>query len=168
MKGTNVECPGCKVLLPNQGLGLDERYNAIGECVSLYGELTAYTIMKQDITFIHQLVVDAYAAQHVGKTTKNITTVYSLVGLYLVNEHRFSGRQVQQAHMKLSKYRIKWPYFEPPKHTCDIHVFRIMNTDEGDQRDEMIKKWSEGVWMSWEHKHEWVRNICREYELLLD
>ena len=112
---TNVECPGCKAILPNQNLGLDEHYNACGECVKLYGDLSAYNMEKQDITFIHQLVVDTYAAQHVGRTTKNIRTVYSLVGLYLVNEHEFTGRQVQQAHMKLSKHGIDWPNLAPPK-----------------------------------------------------
>lgn len=79
----DVECPGCGLKLPNQNLDPDGRYNASGECFALYGELTAYNMMRANLTFIHQLAVDAYGAQHAGSTTKTIRTAFSLIGLCL-------------------------------------------------------------------------------------
>jgi hypothetical protein len=46
--------------------------------------------------------------------------VFSLVGLCLFIEHRFTGRQVQVAHMNLSKQSIKRPQLVPPIQAWDI------------------------------------------------
>jgi hypothetical protein len=51
-----VECPGCGLKLPNQQAALPHSYNASGECYQKYMELSCYTIGKQDINFIHQLM----------------------------------------------------------------------------------------------------------------
>ncbi|EES72924.1 hypothetical protein ACL02P_12455 [Paenibacillus sp. MB22_1] len=48
---------------------------------------------------------------------------------------------MQEAHMKLAKHGIKWSSLEPPKHSGELNVSLILNADEGNPRDEMIKKW---------------------------
>ena len=48
-----------------------------------YDRLCAYTLNRGDAAFIHQHVVDAFAAQHAGGHTKAITITFALVGLYL-------------------------------------------------------------------------------------
>jgi len=154
--------------LSDRGLGLDERYHAVRECVELYEELTAYNIMKQDLFFIHQLAVDAYAAQHVGGNMKNITAVFALVGLYLFNEYGYTGRQVQLAHMQLARNRIEWPALAPPEHPWAMNVQDVLAAPEGDERDERLKQWSASVWANWRHQHDWIRSICREHRLVTD
>jgi hypothetical protein len=123
------ECPGCKLTLPTHNLAAHDRFNATGECWELYGELSIYNLERAELTFIHQLAVDAYGAQHSGGVTKNITTVFSLVGLYLFNEHGFTGRQVQIAHMNLSKQSIKWPLLVPPNQYWDMNVQDVLMAD---------------------------------------
>ncbi len=71
----------------------------------LFHELMYYTLAHPDPAFIHQNVVDAYAAQTAGSETKNITIVFALVGLYLSVEKDLTGRQVQKVHMQLAKRR---------------------------------------------------------------
>jgi len=61
------DCPGCGVRLPVSEAQPDGRYNASAECLRLYGELTAYTLTRGDVEFIHQLAVDAYCAQHIAR-----------------------------------------------------------------------------------------------------
>ena len=70
--------------------------------------------LSRDKEFIHQLVVDSYAAQHSGPKVKPISTVFALIGLYLTFEHGYTGKEVQRAHMEIAKTRRLWPRFNPP------------------------------------------------------
>jgi hypothetical protein len=90
-----VICPGCGVQLYSDNDNLDKDFNASLACLGLMFELSYYTLSLQDNYFIHQLIVDAYAAQHSGKDVKTITTAFALGGLFLVNERTYTGKQVQ-------------------------------------------------------------------------
>lgn len=68
-----------------------------------YHELQCYTLAHGDVEFIHQHVVDVWAAQHADETTKPIGLAFALVGLYLHVERGVSGRQVQRVHMALAR-----------------------------------------------------------------
>ena len=46
-----------------------------------YDELQCYTLARGDLAFIHQHVVDAWAAQHADERTKPIGLTFALVGL---------------------------------------------------------------------------------------
>ena len=80
-----------------------------------YNELCCYTLAHGDRSFIHQHVVDAYAAQTADDRTKPIGLAFALIGLYLHVEKHFSGREVQRAHMLLAKHRRVWPSFPLPR-----------------------------------------------------
>ena len=69
-----IICPGCGLSLNSNDLTLDSIYNASCACRKLYDELSAFTLSIGDSEFIHQLVVDSYAAQHTGPDVKPITT----------------------------------------------------------------------------------------------
>jgi hypothetical protein len=77
-------------------------------------ELCHYTIAHFDPIFIHQYVVDAFAAQTADKKTKPITLTFALAGLYLHLKKNFTGKQVQQAHMQLARHKKSWPNFKLP------------------------------------------------------
>ena len=91
-------CHGCGLVLPDRHLDPPDRFNASGECWQLFSDLSCYTVSKQDPEFIHQYVVDAYEAQHVGGKTRNITVIFGLIGLYLALEKGYTGKQVQCSH----------------------------------------------------------------------
>jgi hypothetical protein len=152
-----IECPGCLLRLPDRDLNPDVHFNASGECRQLFYEITNYTLSKNDPGFIHQLVVDAYAAQHTGERTRTITTVFALVGLYLATEKGYTGKQVQQAHIKIARVRKDWPRLEPPAYPSKITVMDVLMADTDEKKVGMIKMWSESVWESWEHQHVWIR-----------
>jgi hypothetical protein len=48
-----------------------------------YDELCCYTLSHRDTSFIHQHVVDAFAAQTADERTKLIGLAFALIGLYL-------------------------------------------------------------------------------------
>jgi Family of unknown function (DUF5946) len=156
-------CPGCGVKLPDQNLEASDQYNSLGECEKLYHELSAYLIMNPDITFRTQHAVDAYGAQHSGRLVKNIRTAFSLIGLYLALECNYTGRQVQKAHMELAQRNIQWASFDLPSRPYSLSVLDVLAVEEGTNRYKILMKWAENVWNTWEHYHEWTRNICEKY-----
>jgi hypothetical protein len=62
-----VTCPGCGLRLPGlRDEASNPKVNASAECQRLCHELSRYTLSHGDAFFIHQVAVDAYAAQHAG------------------------------------------------------------------------------------------------------
>lgn len=155
-------CPGCGVLLPDCQKTPPDRCNASGECVQLYSDLMCYTVAKQDPAFIHQHAVDAYAAQHAGGTTRNITVAFGLIGLYLALEKKYTGKQVQRAHMQIARVRKDWPGLEPPSQPAALTVMDVLNVPNGPDKDAMILRWMAAVWASWAEQQQWVRTVTEE------
>lgn len=151
-------CPGCGLRLPSSE-ALDDRYHATVACRRLYDELSAYTLSLQDVSFIHQYVVDAYAAQHSGPRMRPITITFALAGLYLACERGYSGRAVQLAHMRLAGRRQQWPAFTPPAEKAALTVLDVLNAPAGPERDEMIKRWACAVWAAWASEHRRVAEV---------
>jgi hypothetical protein len=144
-------------VLPDRHFDPPDRFNASGECWQLFSNLSCYTVSKQDAEFIHQNAVDAYEAQHAGGKTRNITVVFGLIGLYLALEKGFTGKQVQQAHMRIAKIRRDWPRLEPPVQAATLTIMDVLAAADGAGKDTMIRKWMIAVWDSWADRQEWVR-----------
>ena len=111
-----------------------------------YTELYYYTLTHSDSAFIHQHVVDAFAAQTADENDKPIKLTFALVGLYLHVEKQFTGRQVQLAHIKLGQKKQPWPVFSLPKDRGAVTATHVMATPAGPERDEMIHQWCVSVW----------------------
>ena len=156
-KARMIPCPGCGCVLPERHLDPPERFYASGECWQAYSDLQCYSVAKQDPAFIHQHVVDTYEAQHAGGRTRNITVVFGLIGLYLALEKGYSGKQVQQAHMKIAKRRKDWPWLEPPEEQAALTVIEVLQAGTDAEKDRMIRKWMAAVWENWTDRHGWVR-----------
>jgi len=112
----------------------------------LQHELSYYTLAHPSPSFIHQHIVDAYAAQKADDTTKPIVIVFALLGLYLHVEKNFTGRQVQKAHMQLAKRRRQWFRPQLPTDRGAIVVADVIAAAPGPQRDAMIHDWCVSVW----------------------
>ena len=130
-----------------------------------YNELCAYTLTRGDATFIHQHVVDAFAAQRATPESKPISVAFSLAGLYLHVEKGLSGRQVQLAHMKMARQKRTWPTFVLPRDRGTITVVEVMAAPEGAQRDKAIDDWCASVWGAFAGNRGRVVELLREYDL---
>jgi hypothetical protein len=127
----------------------------------MFHNLCYYTVAHHDPSFIHQHAVDAFAAQNADKNTKPITLTFALIGLYLLIEKNFSGKEVQKAHIKLGKNQKQWPKFNLPKYRGNIRVSNVLTTLEGSKRDEAIIKWCESVWEAYNKCHEKVADLVK-------
>ena len=152
-------CPGCGLQLPSLGLDADPKANASGECRSLMNELSYYTLGHADPAFIHQHLVDAYGAQHVRQSKSTIGAAFALAGLYLAVERGFTGRQVQQMHMRMARTSKQWPRFEPPKDVGPLTVADVLAVEPGPRRDQELIRWCGSVWAAWRPQQGRVRDM---------
>jgi hypothetical protein len=125
-------------------------------------EVYAYTLTLGDGEFIHQHVVDAYAAQHVSNDTKPIAMAAALIGLYLFVERGYTGRQVQQAHMALGNKMKAWSLFEAPRQDATLTVVDPLSASPGPKRDQVIKQWARAVWAMWDEQHREVERLLSQ------
>ena len=129
-----------------------------------YNELAAYTLTHGDPSFIHQHVVDAFAAQHATERSKPIGVAFALIGLCLHVERGLTGREVQLAHMRLARARRSWPAFPLPVDRGDMTIHDVLAAEAGPARDAAIEAWCVSVWQAWSGSHERVRELLRETE----
>jgi hypothetical protein len=126
-------------------------------------ELSYYTLAHGDPAFIHQHVVDAYGAQHVRQSASTIGAAFTLAGLYLAVERRFTGRQVQKMHMLMARSSKQWPRFDAPDDVGPLTVADVLMVEAGPSRDEAIVRWCRAVWTAWSSEHGRVRAMVDRF-----
>jgi hypothetical protein len=129
--------------------------------VEPYHELCAYTLTHGDPAFVHQYVVDAFAAQHADASTKPITLTFALVGLFLHVERMQTGKQVQRVHTLLARRRKDWPRFDLPAERGDVTVDDVLAAPPGADRDEMIDQWCASVWQAYSGTRDQIAELIR-------
>jgi hypothetical protein len=160
MTTTDVICPGCGLTVPAGDARLAEGFQASAACREVYLRLTGRTLELRDPGFVHQLAVDAYAAQHYGPPVKPITITFALVGLYLANERSFTGRQVQRTHMALARRRGDWPAFPPVTARAALTVGDVVDYPVPELAA-AIRRWSGAVWAIWRHEQGTIAGLLR-------
>ena len=128
-----------------------------------YLELCAYTLTLADPRFTHQHVVDAFAVQHADAHTKPIALTFGLVGLHLKIEKRFSGRQVQRAHMAMAQRKRTWPSWTLPRDRGAITAPTVLSAPAGPARDTAIDAWCASVWDAFRANHAAAAALVSEY-----
>lgn len=138
----------------------DPEPGASAQCLAIKDELSFHTLGHGGTYFIHQLLVDAYAAQHATTASKPITTAFALIGLFLFAERGFSGKEVQRAHMALARRSRTWPRFQPPESRGTLTVADVLAVPPGEGRDAMLERWAKSVWLAWSKDHGRVAGLA--------
>jgi hypothetical protein len=128
-----------------------------------FDELCYYTLAHGDAAFIHQHVVDAFAAQQADENVKPIKLTFALVGLYLLIEKKLSGRQVQRVHMELASTKRRWPTLDLPTERGSITVADVLAAPAGPKRDSAIHAWCASVWSAYHGCREAIVHWLREH-----
>jgi len=130
-----------------------------------YQELQCYTLALGDPAFIHQHVVDAWAAQHADERTKPIALTFALVGLYLHLEKGCTGRQVQLAHMSMGRRKRAWPTFALPRERGSVTATDVMAAPSGPPRARAIDAWCVSLWAAFHESHHAVAELLKEFRI---
>jgi hypothetical protein len=156
-------CPGCAVDLPGSAEPWDPRSLASEACHVLYGEVAGFE--SQHIVELgrrHQLLVDAYAAQHAGPLTPAIGTAFALIGLHLALEDGWDGLAVRDAHQDLARRYREWPAFTAPARRGDLTVLDLALAGTPDEHLERLRTWAADVWQAWTESHTAVASLIQE------
>ena len=119
----------------------------------LYNQLAFYTLSHKGNDFIHQHVVDAYTLQTANEKTKPIAIIYALAGIYLHVEKNYTGKEVQQAHIIMSKNSKQFPKITLPENRGEITISEIIKIDDPKEKDVAIHKWCESIWQAFSSQH---------------
>lgn len=158
-------CPGCGLRSLRQDDGVTSpQVNASAECQRLCHERSPYTLSHGEVFFIHEMAVDAYAAQHAGLASKPITVAFALIGLCLVLEPGYTGRTMRRARMRLANRSKRWPSFDPPAFRGSVTVADMLRAAPGSERDTMIMRQASSVWTAWGIEHPAVRSLIDRFE----
>lgn len=153
LRGWSV-CPGCGVALPGLEGDLHGRGNASEACWQLYGEVSGYEAAHVAVLGrLHQLMVDAYAAQHAGEPAPPISVAFGLIGLRLTLDEDWSGDHVRDAHRYLAGSFREWPAFDRPSRPATLTVFDIAMAGSPAAHAELVQRWAAEVWSSWQAAH---------------
>jgi hypothetical protein len=156
-------CPGCDLRLPDANGEVDPRKGSSAACWILYGEVEGYELSHvARLGRCHQLLVDTYGAQHVGRETPAIRAAFCLIGLRLVLVDGWSGIAVRDAHQELARRFRTWPTFDPPAQSASLTVFDLALASSPDDYELILARWAEAVWSTWLPAHERVRNLIKQ------
>jgi hypothetical protein len=128
-----------------------------------YDALCAWSWTRGDAAFIHQHIVDAFAAQQADEHTKPIAVTFALVGLYLFLEKGWNGREVQRAHMTLAARKRPWPAFTLPPDRGAMTAADVLRAAEGPARETAIRDWCASVWSAFAGDHAVVVELLHRY-----
>ncbi len=127
----------------------------------LFDELSFYTLAHADPAFLHENSADAWRAQQADETTKPMTVVFAVIGLYLYLEKGFTGKQVQMAHMRMARHRRSWPKLPLPAQRAKLTVADVVAAEPGAARDVMIRNWCAAVWETWQESRPMIVALAR-------
>jgi hypothetical protein len=143
-------CPGCGLRLPSVNWESDGRLQNSPECWQLYTELVGATMSQAGrAAAVQQLSIDAYGAQHSGPGVAPITTVFSLLGLFLAVERDVPGYEVREAHQRLAALDARWPELARPERTGEVTVFDVALADDAEDHVRRAHEWARSVWADW-------------------
>ena len=124
-----------------------------------YNELAFYTLSHRSSEFIHQHIVDAFALQTANETTKPIKIVFSLAGIYLLVEKKYTGKQVQLAHIEMTKKSKIFPAILLPENRGKITISDVLKTADGNEKDQKINEWCVSVWNAFSTQHHTIISL---------
>jgi hypothetical protein len=132
-------------------------------CYQLYGEVAGDE--NQHLVELgrwHQLLVDAYAAQHASERTPPIGTAFALIGLKVALEDGWDGLRVRGAHQQLANRYRDWPRFALPADRGTATVLDLALASSPAEHVERLRGWAASVWNAWRAAHSDVAALVNE------
>jgi len=150
-------CPGCGLSLPRVD-GPTHRYmTASPGCWAVFGVLLAADYAELERRPFHQIVVDAYAAQHPGEGLREqVQSVgIHLMTLCLFLEHGTDPALGSDLHQRM----VGRPAFHriEPSGPSALTVLHVPTGGPVDEARKAAYEWGQAVWDLYEHEHSTVR-----------
>lgn len=155
-----VPCPGCGVRLPSGIETMPVHGGASMACWNAYQAILSREFDDLAYPEVHRLTVDAYAAQHPGRPTRQ--TVHSvalhLIGLYYVHECRMALNEVSGAMRHTLDKKDAFYWLEPPERPEWMTIQDIHALHSVEAHTQQVYHWSKTVWLAWRAHHDIIKH----------
>lgn len=154
-------CPGCGLTAASTTTALPPaELVASGPCYEVYGELLARDFNDHGYYRVaHQMVVDAYAAQHAGCTTRRGVQAVALclMTLCLFVEEGVDPAHGPTLHQRMAANRPAFVWLSPPAPGGWLTVVDILPAQTVDEHEKLVRQWARQVWCAWSQHHLQIR-----------
>lgn len=160
-----ITCPGCGLARLRQGESFyTGGYNASPECWKLFTQILGRSFGDGMLYGqVHQLAVDAYAAQHAGGNHGYKSAVVHLAGLHLVLERGEPPTSLAPLLQRLAGALETWPHLPPPDVNCPVTVQNVVAAKSPEDHANQVWQWADSVWRSWVSHHEFIREFVARH-----
>lgn len=152
-----IRCPQCGALVADVGGPVHAYVPSAPGCWAAFGELQAGELQRFGRHPAHDLVVDAYMAQHPGDGSdrRDRQSVFvHLISLCAVLERGWpTGRRLLS---RRTGPRPEYPQLVR-EGTGELTLTDLVGAADGDQYGARARAWAESVWRSWAPEHERIR-----------
>lgn len=156
-----VRCPGCGLAGPDEAGPTHPYMRASPCCWRIYGEVLAREYNDPAYMAVHQLTVDAYAAQHPGEDDRRAaqSVWVHLTSLYLQLELSLPPHKARETMKKLAASkdfrRLDRPVSPQWMRTDDVH-----GAADAAEHRLLVKRWARSVWDAWHGSHAVIRQAA--------
>ncbi|MGD0208969.1 MAG: DUF5946 family protein [Verrucomicrobiota bacterium] len=165
MDATESICPGCGLAMPRHAEAVyGGDFNASPECWEVFTEVIGKEFSNV-LLFgqVHQLTVDAYAAQHTGGNHRDKSVMVHLSGLYLAFEHGLRSTAVTPLLQQLANVVRVWPHLPPPGDRSALTIFDVALAESIENHSKVARAWAKSVWQTWSPHHQEISDFVVGY-----
>lgn len=138
-------------------------FHASPECWTVFGEVLAAEYSNA-VLFgqVHQITVDAYAAQHAGGSHPAKSVGIHLSGLYLVFVKDVRPMAVAPMLHEIANSVSVWPEFPPPAAPASRTILDVaLCAGDWETHVRTAREWGLDVWRSWQPQHHAVHELVQ-------
>lgn len=150
-------CSGCGVSLPVEEGPVHAYIGASPACWRHYGELLAREYQDPAWFGVHQITVDAYAAQHPGRPERRAiqSVAVHLMTLGAAIERGLDPANAPGLHKRMVR-RLRYRWLEPPSMEGRLSVLHPLAARDPDAHRRLVWEWGRDVWDAWANHHETI------------
>ena len=154
-KKVRRECPGCGLLMPKSDkVTYDGYFHCSPECWVIFEEVLATSAGNPAVYGpVHQLTIDAYAAQHAGGRHPDRSVVVHLAGLYVAFDLEIPFADVPLVLQRLAARVRTWPHLKPPEFPSPLTIIEVALAEGSADHVTRAGTWAYSVWNSWVDHH---------------
>lgn len=157
-------CPGCGLVAIDPGGPAPEEHLASAACFAAYGQVLARSYTDPAYWRVHQMVVDAYAAQHArGTARRQVQTValclmtLCLMTLCLFVEDDVEITEGPALHKAMVAHRPDFTWLAPPPRPGLLTVADVLTAESPVEHCRLVREWGGQVWQAWAPHHATIR-----------
>jgi hypothetical protein len=152
-------CAGCGLVTLDPGGPAPAEHIASAACFAAYGQVLARSYTDPAYRRVHQMVVDAYAAQHAGGTTRRQvqTVALCLMTLCLFVEDDVEIAEGPALHKAMVARRPDFTWLAPPPRPGLLTIAEVLTAEGPAEHCRLVREWGGQVWQAWSQHHATIR-----------